>query len=155
MNIEVVALVLHLLSAVIWVGGMFFAYMCLRPVAGKLLEPPQRLTVWQGVFSLFFPYVWIAVILLPATGYLLAIEAWQMYSNAPLYIHLMNGIGTLMILIYMHVFFVPYKRIKQFIIIEDWPSAAKQLNQIRQLIALNLSLGIIVIVIAAAGRKFI
>jgi uncharacterized membrane protein len=26
-----IALALHVLSAVVWVGGMFFAYLCLRP----------------------------------------------------------------------------------------------------------------------------
>ena len=33
---------LHILSAVVWVGGMFFAYMVLRPAAGRL-EQVERL----------------------------------------------------------------------------------------------------------------
>ena len=37
-----IAIPLHLLAAVIWVGGMFFAYMALRPVAASLLEPPPH-----------------------------------------------------------------------------------------------------------------
>lgn len=36
------AITLHVLSAVVWVGGMFFAWMALRPVAASLLEPPPR-----------------------------------------------------------------------------------------------------------------
>jgi len=39
----VVAIPLHFLATVIWVGGMFFAYMALRSVAASLLEPAQRL----------------------------------------------------------------------------------------------------------------
>ena len=31
---------LHILAAVVWVGGIFFAYMVLRPSAGPL-EPPD------------------------------------------------------------------------------------------------------------------
>ena len=31
-------LLLHVLSIVVWVGGMFFAYMALRPVAASVLE---------------------------------------------------------------------------------------------------------------------
>lgn len=50
----VLALVLHSLAAAVWVGGMFFAYMALRPAAGAL-EPPQRLTLWRGTFDRFFP----------------------------------------------------------------------------------------------------
>ena len=44
-----IAIALHLLAAVIWVGGMFFAYMALRPAAASLLEPPLRLPLWSQV----------------------------------------------------------------------------------------------------------
>ena len=56
----VLALTLHILGAVVWVGGMFAAYVCLRPAAGAL-EPPQRLTLWRGFFAKFFPWVWVSV----------------------------------------------------------------------------------------------
>ena len=61
-------LLLHVLSVVVWVGGMFFAYMALRPVAASVLEPPQRLTLWAGVFGKFFPWVWGSVVLLLGSG---------------------------------------------------------------------------------------
>ena len=51
------AVLLHVIAAVIWVGGMFFAYMFLRPVAASQLEPPARLTLWEGVFGRFFRIV--------------------------------------------------------------------------------------------------
>ncbi len=60
------AISLHLLSATLWVGGMFFAYCILRPIAAIQFEPPQRLTLWSEVFSKFFPWVWAAVILTSA-----------------------------------------------------------------------------------------
>jgi len=40
------AVTLHILGAVIWVGGMFFAYMALRPAIVETLEPPFRLKLW-------------------------------------------------------------------------------------------------------------
>ena len=52
------ALALHILGAVVWVGGMFAAYMCLRPAAGPL-DPPVRLKLWSAFFQKFFPFVWI------------------------------------------------------------------------------------------------
>jgi uncharacterized membrane protein len=64
-----IALSLHLLSAVVWVGGMFFAYVCLRPVAAQLLDPPVRLTLWSRVFTKFFNFVWLSIILLIITGH--------------------------------------------------------------------------------------
>ena len=62
-----IALTLHLLSAVVWVGGMFAAYLCLRPAAGPL-EAPQRLSLWRRFFAKFFLWVWASVVLLLATG---------------------------------------------------------------------------------------
>ncbi|MDX1824397.1 MAG: CopD family protein, partial [Thiohalomonadales bacterium] len=129
MSINLLTIVLHILSVVVWVGGMFFAYMCLRPVAASQLEPPVRLQLWVGVFNKFFPFVWIAVILLPLTGYLMISSLFNGMANAPLYVHLMNGIGSLMIFIYLHVFFAPYQRLKRAVAAQDWPAGGKALGQ--------------------------
>lgn len=145
-------LTLHLLSAVIWVGGMFFAYIILRPTAAEQLEPPVRLTLWVGVFQRFFPFVWIAVILLPITGYMMIFSFYQGFEHAPTYIHTMNGLGIVMILLYMHVFFAPYKRLKLAVAAQNWPEGGKKLAQIRILIAINLTIGLIVVAVAGAGR---
>jgi len=147
-------IVLHLLSAVIWVGGMFFAHTFLRPVVASQLEPPQRLTLWVGVFQKFFPFVWLCVIFLPLTGYMMTFSIWGGFGNAPTYIHIMNGLGIVMILIYMHVFFAPFKRLKNAVAIQDWPAGGKSLNQIRKLVGINMSIGLIVVLIASSGRYF-
>ena len=46
-------LTIHVLSAVVWVGGMFFALLVLRPAVGPL-EPAVRLALWRRVFARFF-----------------------------------------------------------------------------------------------------
>ena len=147
-----IAIALHLLSAVIWVGGMFFAYMALRPAAASVLEPPQRLPLWDQTFVRFFKWVWGAIVLLPLTGYWMAFHLWAAMGHFPLYVHLMQGIGIVMILIYLHVFFALYGRLKRAVAQQDWPTAGKALAQIRKLIAVNTALGLIVVVIASAGR---
>jgi len=106
-----IAIVLHLLSAVIWVGGMFFAYMVLRPAAASALQPPERLTMWVQTFKRFFPWVWICVVLLPATGYWLVFEVYDGLSSAPKYVNIMQGLGIVMILLYLHVYFAPFRRL--------------------------------------------
>lgn len=145
-------ILLHLISAVLWVGGMFFAHACLRPIVAAQLEPPQRLKLWVGVFGRFFPVVWLALITLVITGYLMVFELWQTMSSAPDYILVMNGLGVTMILIFMYVFFLPYKRLKNSVLNEDWPTGGKALAQIRMLVGLNIIIGILVISIASAGR---
>ena len=150
-----VSLILHILSAVVWVGGMFFAYMFLRPVAALQLEPPVRLTLWVGVFQRFFPFVWLSVLFLPLTGYLMIFDVWGSMGATPLYVHIMNGLGIVMILIYMHVYFAPFKRLKEAVIKQDWPEGGRNLNIIRKMVALNMTIGLITILVASAGRTII
>ena len=95
------------------------------------------------------------MILLLATGYGMIFNTYNGFANAPLYVHVMQTTGIIMMLIYMHVFFAPYKRICNAVITEDWPAGAKSLNQIRRLIGINLLLGLLTIIIAAVGPFFI
>jgi uncharacterized membrane protein len=152
MTSAAIAISLHALSAVLWVGGMFFAYQVLRPVAAGLLEPPQRLRLWARAFSRFFPWVWLFVVLLPASGYWIIFALFGSMAGLGLHIHLMQVLGWAMILLYMHLYFAPFRRLKESVITEDWPEAGKQLDRIRRIIGINLSLGLIVVAVAAGGR---
>lgn len=145
------ALALHLLSAVIWVGGMFAAYLCLRPAAGPL-EAPQRLGLWRRFFAKFFPWVWASVVLLLVTGFWMMLSFFGGISAAPIYIHVMMGLGILMVLLYAWLFHGPWLKFKRAVDASDWPAAGAQLNRIRQIIAVNLPLGLIVVIIGGTGR---
>ena len=145
------AVLLHILATIVWIGGMFFAILVLRPAAGAL-EPPERLALWRRVFAGFFPWVWIAVAVLLATGYWMIFEGFGGFANLPLHVNLMHGIGWLMVLIYGHLWFVPYKRFKAALDAGETPVAAAHLNQIRWIVTTNLALGLITAVIGASGR---
>jgi len=145
------AIALHLLAATIWVGGMFFAYMILRP-SMSILEPPQRLSLWTQVFKQFFFWVWLAIIVLLASGYWMMFSVLGGFSGSGIYIHIMHGAALVMMLLFLHLFFVPYRRLTQLVSTQEWPAAAKQLNQIRIIVATNLVLGLLIIVIASSGR---
>ena len=69
-----------------------------------------------------------------------------------IHIHIMLLLGIIMILIFMHLFFSPYKKLKRAVTSEDWQAASAALNTIHHLIAINLSFGLIVVVIASGGR---
>lgn len=148
----IIAIPLHMLATVVWVGGMFFAYMALRPVAASLLDPPQRLPLWSKVFDRFFPWVWTAVIILSTTGLWMVYSVFGGFGHVGLYVQLMTALGTLMILLFLHVFFVPYRRMKTALAANDLPEAGRRLGQIRMIIGINLILGLIVTVVASAGR---
>ena len=146
------AITLHLLAAVIWVGGMFFAYMALRPVAGKLLEAPIRQALWAGVFKRFFPWVWASIVVLLSSGFWMIFAELGGMANAGTHVHIMLGLGVLMILLFMHVYFGPFRRLKQAVEEKNGETGAAKLNQIRLLIKINLILGLLVVIIASAGR---
>jgi uncharacterized membrane protein len=146
------ALTLHLLSAVIWVGGMFFSYMALRPVAAEVLEPPLRLQLWRGVFAKFFVWVTLSVVLLLVTGFWMIFGFYGGMGHVRPYIHVMLLLGLIMMALYGHVFFAPYKRLKLAVAAENWPEGGAQLGQIRKLIGINLVLGLLVVLVASAGR---
>ncbi len=145
------ALLFHVLAAVIWVGGMFAAYVCLRPAAGPL-EAPQRLTLWRNFFAKFFPWVWASVILLLLSGYCMLLTGFGGFAGAPLYVNLMQAIGWVMIALYVWLFHGPWLKFKRAVDAKDWPAAAPQLNRIRQIIMINLPLGLIVVAIGGTGR---
>lgn len=148
------AIALHVLAAVVWVGGMFFAYMALRPVAANLLEPPLRLPLWSQVFGRFFPWVWVAIVALPVTGYWMILGPFQGMANIGWYVHAMQAIGWAMIAIFLHVYFAPYRRLNRAVAAGDWKEAGAQLAQIRRLVGTNLILGLVTITVATAGAYF-
>ncbi|MCH4565162.1 DUF4149 domain-containing protein [Halomonas sp. EGI 63088] len=147
-----IAITLHVLAAVIWVGGMFFAWMILRPVAMGLLDPPQRLTLWRQVFQRFFPWVWAALIVLLGTGLWMLFAVFGGMGGARWHVHLMLLTGLAMMAIFLHVWFAPYRRLARAVAAEEWPQGGQQLAQIRRLIGINLILGLVTVAIASGGR---
>jgi uncharacterized membrane protein len=143
----------HVVAAVIWVGGMFFALMILRPSTGPL-DPPTRLALWQRVFARFFPWVWGAVAVLLISGFAMVIWGFGGFAKIGTYVHLMMGLGIIMMLIYAHLYFAPWQRFRRAVAAGEWPVAAKYIDQIRLLVTINLVLGLITVVVGAAGRYY-
>jgi uncharacterized membrane protein len=146
-----IALFLHLLASTVWVGGMFFAHFALRPAA-LALDPAKRLPLWVSVFDRFLPVVWVAVILLLFTGYWIIFRIGG-FAVAPLYMHLMSGIGVVMAAIFMYIYFVPYPRLRLAVAAADWPAGAAQLARIRAWVGTNLVLGIVELAVVRLMRS--
>jgi uncharacterized membrane protein len=144
-------LALHVLAAMIWVGGMFFAHQVLRPAIGTV-EPAIRLPIWRRVFGRFFPWVWLSIGLLVASGYGMVFGHFGGFARVGLHIHVMQGTGILMMLLFAHLFFAPWRRFRAAVDSGDFVAAAKQLAQIRLIVGINLLLGIVTIVAGATGR---
>tara|TARA_R110000787_G_scaffold239367_8_gene345646 strand:+ start:12287 stop:12769 length:483 start_codon:yes stop_codon:yes gene_type:complete len=155
MLISPLMLGLHALAATVWVGGMFFAYVILRPSVPGIDPPPERLKLWDRVFGKFFNWVWLAVIILPLTGYLQVFGDFGGFAGAGLHIHWMHGTGWLMILLFVYLYMKPYKLFKAAVAEQNWDVAKTNLERIRKIVAINLVLGLITVLLGSAGRLWV
>ena len=145
-------LAIHVLSAVVWVGGMFFALIVLRPAVGPL-EPAVRLPLWRRVFARFFPAVGVAVLALLATGHAMILIELGGFSEIDLSIHLMQGTGVLMALIYLCASRrAPIAAFLKALDAGTLPEAGRAIERIRWLITVNLAIGVVTLVIATTGH---
>jgi uncharacterized membrane protein len=142
---------LHVLAAVVWVGGMFFAYMVLRQSLGAL-EPAVRLALWHRVLGRFFPWVWASIGLLLVSGYSMLFHSFGGFAGAGLHIHVMQGTGIVMMLLFLYLFFAPWRRFDLAVESGAFTEAAKELEQIRRIVAINLALGLLTVAVGASGR---
>ena len=169
MRLYALLLFLHVLGVVIWVGGMFMMHFAVRPSAVELLSPPQRVPLLAATLRRFFGWVTIAVLVVLASGLLMffgigmAAGAMAAGKNAFLEgirlahvsVHAMFIIGLVMMAIYAHIRLAPFKRLQGAVTAQDWAAGARHLDQLRQLVAINLALGVIVIAVATLGRAIL
>jgi uncharacterized membrane protein len=149
--VAAIAVILHALSAVVWVGGMFFAHQALRPAA-VVLEPGPRLLLWARVLERFFTWVIVAIVLLLLTGFAMVFAVFGGFGDVGLYVQLMMGIGIFMMLLFFHLYFAPWRRFQAAVGRQDWAEGGRQLGQIRTIVTVNLVLGLIVVAIGSSGR---
>ncbi|MBK9160296.1 MAG: DUF4149 domain-containing protein [Nitrosomonadales bacterium] len=141
---------IHLFAVLVWVGGMFFAYMVLRPAAVDVLQPPERLRLWDNVFHRFFGWVWGAVGALLVTGFYL-IYLYGGIAHVPRHVHIMLVLGLAMMAIYGYVFFGCYVPFSLHVAKQRWKEAGELLGRIRKLVAVNLALGLLTVSVVVIG----
>lgn len=145
---------LHLLAALVWVGGMFFAWMVMRPAIIAALEGPSRLKVWVQVFPRFFVWVWAAVIVLPITGIGMIQLNFTSFETAPRYVQIMMGLYVVMVALFLRIHSLQLPELQRAVEAEQWSEGVAALGRIRRLVGINLIIGLAVVVIAAARPGF-
>lgn len=141
---------LHLAGAIVWLGGMAFVILALRPVAITRLAPPERLQLMRAVLSRFFTMVWLSV------GLLLASGVWMLMASdmaqAPAGWHAMSGLGMLMCLIFAHIWWGPYRRLQAAVAAANWPAGGQALGHIHPWVLTNFALGWLAILAVLVWR---
>ena len=145
---------LHVLAALIWVGGMFFAWMILRPAAIAALEGPARLKLWVEVFQRFFVWVWIAVVILPISGVGLLQMRFNGFETAPRYVQIMMGLYIVMVALFIRIQSLQLPELRKAVEAQAWAEGAAVMGRIRRLVGCNLIVGLVLVTIAAARPGF-
>ena len=149
-SLAAVLVFLHLVSAIVWLGGMVFAHFALRPAAVAVLEPPQRLPLMALALGRFFRLVAAAVIVILATG--VALLARVGMAQAPVGWHVMLTLGLVMAAVFAVIFVQLYPALTRAVAAREWPAAAGALNRIRVLVMVNMGLGFAAVAAAVWAR---
>ena len=150
MTLYALLLLIHLLAAVVWVGGMAFTLLCLRPAAIAVLPPPQRIPFMHAALGRFFKIVVMAIALLLATGVIMILTVGT--KNMPAAWMWMVGLGVVMMSVFFHLRAVPFSRLGKCVETQDWPLAAGQLERLRLGVLLNLAIGLAIFAVMKLGR---
>ncbi|TXH97052.1 MAG: DUF2269 family protein [Pseudomonas sp.] len=145
---------IHVLAALFWVGGMFFAWMILRPAAVANLQAPERLTLWLDVLRRFFLWVWIAVLVLPVSGMGMLHMRFSGFDTAPRYVQVMMGLYLVMLALFLRVRVLQMPLLRQAVETQNWSAGGDALGRIRRLVGSNLLVGTALVAIAAARPGF-
>lgn len=149
----VVAITLHVLAVIVWIGGMFFGFVALRPTLNGL-DTLSAARIWAGVLGQFLPWVWGAIAVILASGTYMVFNSYDGFAHVPWFVQFMMGVGLMMMAAMGHVTFAPFKRLKGAVARGDEAVAAKAMHQVRMIMAVTLALGIAVVIVIMSGAYF-
>lgn len=139
----------HLLAAIVWIGGMVFAHACLRPALAVLEPPPQRLLLMRAVLGRFFGIVAVASVAAVGSGvWMGARRDWVLSPS----LWLMAAGGVAMLVIYGGLRGVLYPRLAAALDRGATADAAAALAAIRRWVLVNLVIGTVIVVAAGLLR---
>lgn len=138
---------LHVLSIIVWVGGMAFAHFFLRPAAQQL-PAAQRVPLMHGVLQRFLAAVGAAVVVVLTTG-LAMIGMVSMGGGfvMPWDWMFMSGTGLLMMALYAYLYLSLMARLDAAVASGDWAAGGAVLARIRSVVGINLLLGTAIVVV--------
>jgi uncharacterized membrane protein len=140
---------IHLLAVIVWIGGMFFAHVCLRPVAAAQLQPPQRLPLLAAILGRFLRCRRLGAG--AAVGQRPGALCPGRRRRFPGTWHAMVGIATVMTVILGVIVFRFHRPMVVAVAAQDWPGAGAAMNTIRKLVLTNLVLGVVTVTVAMLG----
>ena len=151
---------IHLLAVIAWVGGMFFMLMCLRPAVHEVLEAPARVRLMHATLRRFLRIVALAALAVLVSGAAMIVLVWRdraaagLAFNMPLDWYAMVVLFFVMLAVFLHVRLraVPARRRGRWRP-RPGPTAGAALGAIRWEVAINLVIGIFIVVMVRLGAS--
>lgn len=149
---------IHLLSVIVWIGGMVFAQFFLRPALATL-APPERLRLMHAVLGRFFNAVLVAAGLILGSGiWMIGRIARQtaqsgLKFNMPLEWMAMAVLGVVMLGILGYIRFALYQHLTRAVADAAWPAAGAALASIRTWVMVNLGIGVVIVAVTLIGAS--
>jgi uncharacterized membrane protein len=144
---------LHVLATIIWFGGLFFLSVVLRRSAHDM-DSASAMKLWNDTLSIFFVWIWMCLVLILLTGVALVFLAFGGFSGIPL-VHRVNPlIGLPAMVLFIFLYFVPWRRFQHAVFGNDMPVAERNLKLIRRLMTIILALGLVASIVSVAGRNY-
>jgi uncharacterized membrane protein len=147
---------IHLLSVIVWIGGMVFAQFFLRPAVATLAAP-ERVRLMHDVLGRFFNAVLLAAGLALGSGvWMIGRIAKQTVQSGikftmPIEWMVMSLLGVLMLLVFGHIRFALYPRLSRAVTAEAWPAGGAALASIRTWVMVNLVIGVVIVAVTLLG----
>ena len=145
------ALMLHTIAAIIWVGGMFFAGVVLLPSL-EIWEDPERFAVVARVLPVFFRWVWAAIIAILGTGYGVLLLGYRGgVGGGGVYVDIMQALGLAMIVGFAYVDWVPWRAFLRARAAGDMTRAMVKLHAARSGFMALTAIGLITAAVGGTG----
>lgn len=141
---------LHVLAASIWITDMLIALFVLRPASLAALTPPLRLQKLVGIFPRVFGWVWVAVLILPISGVVMMRLRFAGFETAPRHVQIMIGLYVVMVALFLRMHGLQLPALRKAVASQEWTEGMTAVTHMRRLAALDLLLGLAVVVVAVA-----
>ena len=144
----------HILSAVIWIGGMVAIRFAVHYAIQELEQPQIKLGVTLNLLKRFFFIVNFTILILIITAGLMAIGLG--FKGTPLYdiVHIKEGLWTVMLIIFIFINMKRAKAQKYFDDLDFKNTKETLVPLAKWMIPLNIFLGLIAIYLGVTLRGF-
>ncbi len=145
---------LHVLGAIVWVGGMVAMRIAVHPALQHIEDPKQRLArtleMVRNLFTLVLPFILIILL----TGLVMGLAVGGSGTQLGLFVHLKEGIWTVMTVNYA-LMVKRRNQAERLFVGGDLAGARKTLSPLaRFMLPLNIFLGLLALAVGIALRGF-